>query len=205
MHEVSPNSKETNILTLKSNSTNVVTNSDKTTQNHVPRRMKFVLNSPNGPILPKCVAQELLTIWETVTTKRNKMKPNQRVKEPNSTQSRLLILRQKWLGGVSRRQFFSDFNIRSILLKHAINLSEEDLNGHIIKLKTKTEDLLAIADSRSPMSFLNGKTAQQLQGNKKSVILKQIPPEDTARNLACYIVETIVAKGRLIVAIESGG
>ena len=84
-------------------------------------------------------------------------------------------------------------------------MSEEDLNGHIIKLKTKPEDLLAIADSRSPMSFLNGKTAQQLQGNKKTVTLKQIPPEDTARNLACYIVETIVAKGRLIVAIESGG
>ena len=38
--------------------------------------------------------------------------------------------------------------------KQATNLSEEDLNGHIIKLKTKTEDLYAIADSVSPMSFL---------------------------------------------------
>ena len=35
-HEVSPNKKESNILTLKSNATNVVTNSDKTNYNHVP-------------------------------------------------------------------------------------------------------------------------------------------------------------------------
>ena len=42
-------------------------------------------------------------------------------------------------------------------IKHATNLSEDDLNGHIIKLKTKTEELFAIADSGSPMSFLNEK------------------------------------------------
>ena len=42
-------------------------------------------------------------------------------------------------------------------IKHATNLSEDDLNGHIIKLKTKTEELIAIADSGSPMSFLNEK------------------------------------------------
>ena len=42
-------------------------------------------------------------------------------------------------------------------IKHATNLSEDDLNGHIIKLKTKIEDLFAIADSGSPMSSLNEK------------------------------------------------
>ena len=55
------------------------------------------------------------------------------------------------------------------------------------------------------MSFLNEKTARRLQENDKSVILKQIPLENTARNLACYNGETIVPKGRLIVTIESGG
>ena len=70
-------------------------------------------------------------------------------------------------------------------IKQAINLSEEDLIGHIIKLKTKTEDLFAIADFGSPMSFLNEKTARRLQENDNSVILKQTPPDDTARNLAC--------------------
>ena len=90
-------------------------------------------------------------------------------------------------------------------IKQATSLSEEDLNGHIIKLKTKTEDLFAIANSGSPMSFLNEKTARRLQENDNSVILKQVAPEDTAWNLACYNGETIVPKGRLIVTIESEG
>ena len=55
------------------------------------------------------------------------------------------------------------------------------------------------------MPFLNKKTGRRLQKNDKSVKLKQIPPEDTARNLACYNGETIVSKGRMIVTIESGG
>ena len=56
-------------------------------------------------------------------------------------------------------------------IKHAANLSEEDLNGHIIKLKTKTENLFAIADSGSPMSFLTKRTARRLQENDKYVNL----------------------------------
>ena len=35
-------------------------------------------------------------------------------------------------------------------------------------------------------------------------MFKTIPTGDTARNLACYNGETIVPKGRLIIAIESG-
>ena len=34
-------------------------------------------------------------------------------------------------------------------IKHATNLSEDDLNGHTIKLKTKTEDLFAIVETRT--------------------------------------------------------
>ena len=37
------------------------------------------------------------------------------------------------------------------------------------------------------------------------MILKQTPPDDTARNLACYNGETIVPKVRVIVTIDSGG
>ena len=91
-------------------------------------------------------------------------------------------------------------------IKHATNLSEDDLNGHINKLKTKTENLFAIADSGSPMmSFINKKIARRLQEKDKTAIFKQIPSEDTARNLACYNGETIVPKRRLIVTIEPGG
>ena len=48
-------------------------------------------------------------------------------------------------------------NKRSVMVKseafeskNRTSLPEDDLNGHIIKLKTKTEDSIAIADSRAP-------------------------------------------------------
>ena len=44
-------------------------------------------------------------------------------------------------------------------IKQTVNISDEDLNEHIVKLKTKSADILAIADSGSPMSFLNETTA----------------------------------------------
>ena len=84
-------------------------------------------------------------------------------------------------------------------------LSEDDLNGLIVKLKTNSVELFAIADAGSPMSFLNEKTARRIQQNNKSALFKCIPPDDTARNLACYNGETINPKGRLIITIESGG
>ena len=55
------------------------------------------------------------------------------------------------------------------------------------------------------MSFLNEKTAQRIQQNDQTAVFKNIPPEDTARKLACYNGESIHPKRRLIVTIESGG
>ena len=52
---------------------------------------------------------------------------------------------------------------------------------------------------------MNEKTARRLQQNDKSALLKFIPPEDTARILACYNGKTITARGRFIVTVESGG
>ena len=78
-------------------------------------------------------------------------------------------------------------------------------NGHIFKLKTNSEQLFAFADSVSPISFLNEKIARRLQQNNKEATFKTIPTGDTARSLACYNHETIVPKGKLIIAIESGG
>ena len=90
-------------------------------------------------------------------------------------------------------------------IKNTNNSSEDDSNGHIVKLKTNSEELFTIVDSGSPMSFLNGKTARRIQQNDKSALFKRIRPDDTARNLACYNGETINLKGRLITTIESGG
>ena len=54
------------------------------------------------------------------------------------------------------------------------------------------------------MSFLNEKIARRLQENDNSVIMNHFPQDDTARNLVCYIGETIFSKRRLIIMIESG-
>ena len=54
--------------------------------------------------------------------------------------------------------------------KQTVNSSDEDLNGHVVKLKTKSDEILAIADSGSPMSFLNETTARRLHQNDKTTI-----------------------------------
>ena len=71
-------------------------------------------------------------------------------------------------------------------IKQTAKISEDDLNGHIVKVKIKSAEILAIADSGSPMSFLNETTARQIQQTDKTAIFKTIMPEDKARNLACY-------------------
>ena len=57
-----------------------------------------------------------------------------------------------------------DFSVMAISesfeIKNTKTISEDDLNGHIVKLKTNTTELFATADSGSPMSFLNEKIAQ---------------------------------------------
>ena len=95
-------------------------------------------------------------------------------------------------------------HIRNNLNPDLKNIEEEDLNGHIVKLKTKKEELFAIVDSGSPMSFVNEKMAETLRQNGRSTIIKLVPPADTAQNLACYNGKNIVPEGRLSFAVESG-
>ena len=94
---------------------------------------------------------------------------------------------------------------KSFQIKTTSTLAEEDLNRYIVKLKTNSEQLYAIADSGSPMSFNNENTARRIQQCDKKAMFKTILIGDTARNLACYNGETIVPKGRIIITIESGG
>ena len=82
----------------------------------------------------------------------------------------------------------------SFEIKNTRTLIEDDLSGHIVKLKINSEHLFAIADSGSPMSFLNKKTARRIQQHDKHALLKNIPTGETARNLACYNGEVIVPK-----------
>ena len=73
-----------------------------------------------------------------------------------------------------------------------------------MKLKTKSAKILAIADSGSSISFLNETTARRVHQNDKSTV-KKMPPEDTARILACYNGKVTVPKERLNLTKESGG
>ena len=57
--------------------------------------------------------------------------------------------------------------------KNLIAMREEDLSGPIIK-KTKSESIIAKAKLGSPMTFINKKTAQRLQTNKKISKFQQI-------------------------------
>ena len=57
----------------------------------------------------------------------------------------------------------------SFEIKNTRLLVEDDLNGHIVKLKTNSEQLFAIDDSGSPMSFLNEKTARCIQQHDTDV------------------------------------
>ena len=62
----------------------------------------------------------------------------------------------------------------SLEIKNTRTLAEDDLNGYIVKLKTNSEQLIAIADSGRPMSFLNEKTERCLQQNDKKALFKTI-------------------------------
>ena len=86
-------------------------------------------------------------------------------------------------------------------LKILVDLTNDEFNGHVVKLKTNTEAIFTIADSESPMSFLNDKTALR---KKDKVIFKYMPPEDAARNLACYNGQFINPKKTFIIGLESG-
>ena len=60
----------------------------------------------------------------------------------------------KRLGGITERDYYFMLSISDASeIKQTVKISEEGLNGHIVKLKTKSDEFLAITDSGSPMSF----------------------------------------------------
>ena len=84
----------------------------------------------------------------------------------------MLISPQEWLGRVSDRQNFRNDNRRIIRNKNTKTLSEDNLIKYIVKLKTNTKGLFAIAESGSTVSVLNEKTAQRRQQSNQIAVLK---------------------------------
>ena len=109
------------------------------------------------------------------------------------------------MGSIPTGQTFSYGHYRSNLgKKNSVSLTEDDLKSHIVKLKTKSEAILAIADSGSSMSFLTEKNGPSTAGIIHINDIQIYPTEDANRNLACYNVEYIIPKERLNIAIETG-
>ena len=127
----------TQILKLKNNVTNVATNTVKDTYNPVRQRIIFVQNMPSADILQKFVDPQMLTTWE-IDMKNNKKRLRQKVSIPKTVSRYSLSVHQK--------NGWNDYQIYKFLVmtiaeafenKSTAKLSEDDLNGHIVKLKKK--------------------------------------------------------------------
>ena len=87
----------------------------------------------------------------------------------------------------------------------AEKLTTDDLIGHLIRVKIGNNNITFIADTGSPTSLLNNKTAVTLQSTVSRARRIQINQDDEANRMVCYNGYKIPAFGRLIAPIESGG
>ena len=96
-------------------------------------------------------------------------------------------------------------NAMSFHEETADKLKTDDLKGHLIRVKIGDNDIVFIADSGSPTSFINNKTATTLQNTVTSARRIQLNQDDEANRMVCYNCYKIPTFGRLITPIESGG
>ena len=87
----------------------------------------------------------------------------------------------------------------------ADKLKADDLKGHLNRVKIGDNDIVFIADTGSPTSFVNNKTATTLQITVTNTRRIQLNQDDEANRMACYNGYKIPTIGRLITPIESGG
>ena len=67
-------------------------------------------------------------------------------------------------------------NVESFEIKNTTTLYEDDLKGLIVNLKRNTEELFAIAESGSPMSFLSGAYNRTARTTERQVSTTQRHP-----------------------------
>ena len=87
----------------------------------------------------------------------------------------------------------------------ADKLKADDLKGHLIRVKIGDNDIVFIADTGSPTSFVNNKTATTLQNTVTNTRRIQLNQDDEANRMVCYNGYKISTFDRLITPIESGG
>ena len=76
-------------------------------------------------------------------------------------------------------------------VRNSIDIEAEDLDGYVVELRTKFENIFAIAEWGSPMSFLKENTAERLRQNNLLATFKHITQEDAAPRHSCYNGKTL--------------
>ena len=84
-------------------------------------------------------------------------------------------------------------------------ITNTDLQGHLIRVHSETNNIVFIADTGSPTSFVNEKTANLLSSTVKSAVKTKLGEDDEAKRMVCYKGYKIPSLGRLSAPIESGG
>ena len=72
-------------------------------------------------------------------------------------------------------------------------------------MRSQTNNIVFIADTGSPTSFANEKTANLLAATVKSAVKTRLRDDDEANRMVCYNGYKIPSLGRLTAPIESGG
>ena len=84
-------------------------------------------------------------------------------------------------------------------------ITNTDLQGDLIRVQSETNNIVFIADTGSPTSFVNEKTANLLASTVKSAVKTKLGDDDEANRMVCYNGYKIPSLGRLIAPIELGG
>ena len=84
-------------------------------------------------------------------------------------------------------------------------IDEFDLKGHLVRVKCGPNDLVFIADTGLPTSFVNQRTANLIVSTVKSARRVQTTKNDEANRMVCCNGYKIPSFIRVVTPIESGG
>ena len=89
--------------------------------------------------------------------------------------------------------------------KSVNQIDDFDLKGHLVRVRCGHNNLVFIADTGSPTSFINQRTANLRVSTVESAKRIQTTETDDANRMVCYNGYKIQSFGRIITPIESGG
>ena len=84
-------------------------------------------------------------------------------------------------------------------------IKDTDLQGHLIQVRSEKNKIVLVADTDSPTSSVNEKTANLLVSTVKLAAKIKLGDNHEANRMVCYKVYKIPSFGQLIAPIESRG